>query len=62
MIIGGCHRKMVLKDQSGEHQVEALHFNLADTTGLPDFFSKLVVKLKADRFKHNRVQVIVQDM
>jgi len=62
IIIGGCHRKMTLKDQSEEHQVEALHFNLPDTTGLPDFFPKLMVTLRADRFKQNRVQVIVQDM
>jgi single-stranded-DNA-specific exonuclease len=62
IIIGGCHRKMTLTDQSREHQVEALHFNLADTTGLPEFFPKLMVKLRADRFKQNRVQVIVQDM
>ncbi|WP_020587709.1 single-stranded-DNA-specific exonuclease RecJ [Desulfobacter curvatus] len=62
IIIGGCHRKMTLKDQSGEHQVEALHFNLSDTTCLPEFFPKLIVKLKADRFKLNRVQVIVQDL
>lgn len=61
VIIGGCHRKMTLKDQSGEDQVEALHFNLSDTTCLPEFFPKLIVKLKADRFKMNRVQVIVQD-
>ncbi|MBP9599071.1 MAG: single-stranded-DNA-specific exonuclease RecJ [Desulfobacter sp.] len=62
IIIGGCHRKMTLRDQSGEHQVEALHFNLSDTTCLPDFFSKLMVKLKVDRFKQNCVQVIVQDI
>jgi len=62
IIIGGCHRKMTLKDQSEEHQVEALHFNLPDTTGLPEFFPKLMVTLRADRFKQNRVQVIVQDM
>ncbi|MGM0655114.1 MAG: single-stranded-DNA-specific exonuclease RecJ [Thermodesulfobacteriota bacterium] len=62
IIIGGCHRKMTLKDQSEEHQVEALHFNLPDTSGLPDFFPKLMVTLRADRFKQNRVQVIVQDM
>ncbi|WP_462268667.1 single-stranded-DNA-specific exonuclease RecJ [Desulfobacter sp.] len=62
IIIGGCHRKMTLRDQSEEHQVEALHFNLADTTGLPEFFPKLMVTLRADRFKQNRVQVIVQNM
>ncbi len=62
IIIGTCHRKMILKDQREEHQVEALHFNLSDTTCLPEFFPKLMVKLKADRFKQNRVQVIVQDM
>lgn len=62
IIIGGCHRKMTLKDQMEEHQMEALHFNLSDTTCLPEFFPKLLVKLKADRFKQNRVQVIVQDM
>jgi len=62
IIIGGCHRKMTLRDQSGAHQVEALHFNLSDTTCLPEFFPKLMVKLKADRFKQNRVQVIVQDI
>nr|WP_320014946.1 single-stranded-DNA-specific exonuclease RecJ [uncultured Desulfobacter sp.] len=62
IIIGGCHRKMTLQDQSGEYEVEALHFNLTDTTSLPDFFPKLMVKLKLDRFKQNRVQVIVQDM
>ena len=61
IILGGCHRKMTLTDQSGGHQVEALHFNLSDTTCLPEFFPKLMVKLKADRFKQNRVQVIVQD-
>jgi single-stranded-DNA-specific exonuclease len=62
IIIGGCHRKMTLRDQSGEHEVEALHFNLTDTTSLPEFFPKLMVKLRLDRFKQNRVQVIVQDM
>jgi single-stranded-DNA-specific exonuclease len=62
MIIGGCHRKMILTDQGREHQVEALHFNLSDTTCLPEFFPKLIVKLKADRFKIDHVQVIVQDL
>ncbi|WP_321493135.1 single-stranded-DNA-specific exonuclease RecJ [uncultured Desulfobacter sp.] len=62
IILGGCHRKMTLKGQSGEQQVEALHFNVSDTTMLPEFFPKLMVKLKADRYKQNRVQVIVQDM
>ena len=62
IIIGGCHRKMTLRDQSGKHEVEALHFNLTDTTCLPEFFPKLMVKLRLDRFKQNRVQVIVQDM
>ena len=62
IIIGGCHRKMTLRDQSGEHEVEALHFNLTDTTNLPEFFPKLMVKLRLDRFKQNHVQVIVQDM
>ncbi len=62
IIIGGCHRKMTLRDQSGEHQVEALHFNLSDTTCLSEFFPKLMVKLKADKFKQNCVQVIVQDI
>ncbi len=61
-IIGGCHRKMTLGDQSGKHQVEALHFNLSDMTCLPDFFPQLIVKLKADRFKQNCAQVIVQNM
>nr|WP_320193179.1 single-stranded-DNA-specific exonuclease RecJ [uncultured Desulfobacter sp.] len=62
IIMGGCHRKMILKDQSGEHQMEALHFNLSDTTCLPEFFPKLMVKLKADRFKLNHVQGVVQDL
>jgi len=62
IIIGGCHRKMTLTDQSREHQVEALHFNLSDTTCLSDFFPKLMVKLKMDKFKQNCVQVIVQDL
>ncbi|MCG8553510.1 MAG: single-stranded-DNA-specific exonuclease RecJ [Desulfobacterales bacterium] len=61
IIMGGCHRKMTLTDQRGEHKVEALHFNLSDTTGLPEFFPKLIVKLKTDRFRIDRVQVIVQD-
>ena len=61
-IIGGCHRKMTLTDQSREHEVEALHFNLSDTTCLPEFFPKLIVQLKVDRFKADRVQVIVQDL
>jgi single-stranded-DNA-specific exonuclease len=62
IILGGCHRKMTLTDQGREHQVEALHFNLSDTTCLPEFFPKLIVKLKADRFKIDRVQVIVQEL
>jgi single-stranded-DNA-specific exonuclease len=62
IILGGCHRKMTLTDESREHQVEALHFNLSDTTCLPEFFPKLIVKLKVDRFKTDRVQVIVQDL
>ncbi len=61
-IIGGCHRKMVLRDENSEHKVEALHFNLADTTSLPGFFPKLPIKLKSDRFHQDSIQVIVQDL
>ena len=61
-IIGRCHRKMILQDEPGEYKVEALHFNLSDTTSLPGFFAKLPVKIKTDRFNKNGVQVIVQDL
>lgn len=60
-IIGTCHRKMMLKGESGSSQVEALHFNLPDVTDLPTFYSKLLFKLKVNKFKPNTAQIIIQD-
>ncbi len=61
-IIGRCHRKMILKEESGTTQVEALHFNLPDTTHLPTFYSNIIFKLKVNKFKPNSVQMILQDL
>ena len=61
-IIGSCHRKMILKAESSTHQVEALHFNLSDTADLPNFYSKVLFKLKINKFKPDAVQIIIQDL
>ena len=61
-IIGTCHRKMSLKGESTAYQVEALHFNLPSTEDLPAFYSKLLFKLKINKFKTNTPQMIVQDI
>ncbi|PIE61445.1 MAG: single-stranded-DNA-specific exonuclease RecJ [Desulfobacterales bacterium] len=61
-IIGTCHRKMILKGESGTTQVEALHFNLPDTTNLPNFYSRIIFKLKVNKFKPNSVQIILQNL
>ncbi|WDP88738.1 MAG: single-stranded-DNA-specific exonuclease RecJ [Desulfobacter sp.] len=61
-IIGTCHRKMILKGESGTAQVEALHFNLPDVTDLPGFYSQILFKLKVNKFKPDGVQIIVQDL
>lgn len=60
-IIGTCHRKMVLKGE-GTAGVEALHFNLPDVTDLPGFYSKILFKLKVNKFKPDSVQIILQDL
>ncbi len=61
-IIGTCHRKMMLKGESTAYQVEALHFNLPSTTDLPAFYSKILFKLKVNKFKANSPQMIIQDI
>jgi len=61
-IIGTCHRKMFLKGESSVHQVEALHFNLPSTTDLPAYFSRILFKLKVNKFKAHAAQIIIQEV
>jgi len=62
-IIGNIHRKMILQSVSApsDHSVEAFHFNIEDTKNLPDYYDRLVFKLKINKFKPNTAQIIIED-
>jgi len=66
-MIGSLHRKMILQnaDSPTEHCVEALHFNFGDTKGdtanLPEYYDRIIFKLKINKFKPNAIQIIIQD-
>ena len=61
-IIGNCHRKMVLKGENTDMAVDAMQFNLTDTTDLPNFFAKLLFRLKLNRFKACAPQLIIEEL
>ncbi len=61
-IIGNCHRKMVLKAENTDTAVEAMQFNLSDTNDLPNFFGKLLFRLKLNRFKACSPQLIIEEL
>ncbi|WDP86560.1 MAG: single-stranded-DNA-specific exonuclease RecJ [Desulfobacter sp.] len=61
-IIGNCHRKMILKGEAGVNEIEALHFNLSSTKDLPAYYNKILFKLKINKFKADRAQIIIQDI
>lgn len=61
LILGGCHRKMQLRGETGATTVEALHFNLPDTSDLPVFFPRLLFTLKINKFKAQAAQMIIRD-
>jgi single-stranded-DNA-specific exonuclease len=64
-IIGNNHRKMLLGTRENpKHQIEAFHFNLNIDTAkkLPVFFPFLAFKLKINKFKAEKVQIIVEDL
>ncbi|MCP4721450.1 MAG: single-stranded-DNA-specific exonuclease RecJ, partial [Desulfobacteraceae bacterium] len=62
-IIGNLHRKMILKSVNApsDHSVEAFHFNIGDTKNPPDYYDRLVFKLKINKFKPNAAQIIIED-
>ncbi len=63
-LIAGRHRKMVLEnaDLSDSNQVEALHFNINDPDNMPNFYPQIAFKLKIDKFKKNRAQIIIEQL
>jgi len=63
-MIAGRHRKMVLEnvDSSDSNQVEALYFNINDPDNLPNFYPQIAFKLKTDKFKKNRAQIIIEQL
>ncbi len=62
-IIGNRHRKMILESAASplNHCVEAFHFNVGDTKNLPEYYARIVFKLKINKFKPNAAQIIIQD-
>lgn len=63
-LIGGSHRKMLLGKAGSPacEYVEAFHFNVPDPDKQPDFFKKVVFKLKINKFKQNAAQIIIEDV
>ncbi|MCG8619482.1 MAG: single-stranded-DNA-specific exonuclease RecJ [Desulfobacterales bacterium] len=61
VILGNSHRKMVLKGEHSVNSVEALHFNLSDTSDLPAFYPTLLFHLKINKFKKHAAQMIVKE-
>ncbi len=63
-IVGGSHRKMVLGKQGSPSTdyVEAFHFNINDPDNSPEYFSKIVFKLKINKFKSNAAQIIIENL
>ncbi len=70
IIIGTNHRKMILVNANKNIQntndvkngVEALQFNVHDLNNLPDFYKKIVFKIKINKFKQNSAQIIIEDL
>ncbi len=62
-IIGNLHRKMTLQgaDSPSDHCIEAFHFNIGDTKNPPEYYDKLVFKLKINKFKPIAAQIIIED-
>ncbi len=64
-ILGGRHRRMVLKDaasQDNSPSIEAFHFNVGHINDLPDFYSFLAFRLKLNKFRPDSIQLIVEDL
>lgn len=63
-IVGANHRKMILEKSSEpyDHQVEAFQFNLEDPDNLPDFFPRIIFKLKINAFKPHSARIILEDV
>ena len=62
-LIGNLHRKMILENANGTsgHCVEAFHFNIGDVKNMPDYYDKIVFKLKINKFKPTAAQLIIED-
>ncbi len=63
-IIGSLHRKMILQNavSPSDHRVEAVHFNIGDTKNPPEYYERMVFKLKINKFKPNAAQIIIEDL
>ena len=62
VIIGTCHRKMVLKGDKTDASVEAIQFNLADLDALPTFFSRILFRLKPNKFRAGTPQLTIEEL
>ncbi len=63
-LISKKHRRMVLENAyaSNDNQVDAFHFNVADPDDLPDFYPEIIFKLKINKFKKNKAQIIIEQL
>lgn len=63
-IVGANHRKMILENGSEPygHTVEAVQFNLEDPDKPPDFFPRIIFKLKLNTFKSHSARIILEDV
>ncbi len=64
VIIGTKHRKMVLKHRFSETEkyIDAIQFNVDDTEGLPDFYERIVFRIRTDKFKKEAFQIILENI
>ncbi len=63
-IVGGSHRRLVLKsNQSGnDNRILAMHFNTSDLQPYPDYFNYLVFKLQWNHWNNSKsIQIIIND-